>query len=102
MTAAGEEPDRALYETVTVLVCSAPLALDETRLLSAFRMLDAADRLMGIMGEHDDAFLRRARADYAAHRMLAMTDQAAFTDWMSRYVAEFAAQALRRTRAEGV
>ncbi|MFI6901337.1 DUF6092 family protein [Nonomuraea sp. NPDC050394] len=102
MTAAGQERDCALYETVTLLVCSAPLALDETRLLSAYRMLDAADRLMGIMADHDDDFPRRARADFAAHRMLAMTDQAAFTDWMAGYVAGFAAQALRRTRAAGV
>ncbi|MFI6290838.1 DUF6092 family protein [Nonomuraea sp. NPDC050790] len=117
MTAADERLSRALHETVTVLVCSAPLAFDETRLLSAFRMLDAADRLMAIMTDHletavdgsgvagglgGDGFLARARADFADHRMLAMTDQAAFTDWLSRYVAEFCAQALRRTRAEGV
>ncbi|MFI6504739.1 DUF6092 family protein [Nonomuraea typhae] len=98
MNADGERPDHALYETVTVLVCSAPLAFDETRLLSAFRMLDAADRLMRIMP--DDDFLRWARADFAAHRTLAMTDQTAFTTWLSGYVSAFATQALRRTDSQ--
>jgi hypothetical protein len=102
VNAADERLSRVLHETVTVLVCSAPLAFDETRLLSAYRMLDAADRLMRVMADDDDGFLLRAQADFAAHRALAMTDQAAFTAWLSRYVSEFAAQALRRTRAEGM
>ncbi|WUI02621.1 DUF6092 family protein [Spirillospora sp. NBC_00431] len=87
-----------LFGLATHMVSSAPLAFDETPVLGAFRLLDAANRLMALADA--DEFLAEAHADYLAHMSLAMTDQAAFRQWMSDYVARFAREALRRTMEE--
>ncbi|WP_232665187.1 DUF6092 family protein [Pseudonocardia sp. TRM90224] len=90
--------DERLFEVITHLVASAPTSLEETPSLAAFRMVDAAHRLMAIV-EGDDAFLAEARADYLDHFNLVMTDQVAFDAWLGEYVRTFTGEALRRTRS---
>ncbi|MEJ3651939.1 DUF6092 family protein [Actinomycetes bacterium KLBMP 9759] len=93
-----DERDEQLFAVITHLVASAPTSLEETPSLAAFRMVDAAHRLMGLV-EGDDPFLDAARADYLDHLDLVMTDQAAFDAWLGEYVRTFTAEALRRARA---
>ena len=92
-----------LFEIIVHLVSSAPTSLEETPSLAAFRMVDAAHRLMTLVEQNDavadDEFLRAAREDYLAHFNLVMTDQAEFDAWLGEYVRTFAREALRRVRA---
>ncbi|MGW6456909.1 DUF6092 family protein [Streptomyces sp. NPDC055078] len=93
-------PDQKLFEIITHLVCSAPASLDETPVLAAFRMVDAANRLMELAETSDafrqDEFLSAAKADYLAHLNLVMTDQAAFEAWLGENVRSFSLEARRR------
>lgn len=89
-----------MFEVITHLVSSAPTSLEETPTLAAFRMVDAANRLMALAGQsdafQDDEFLRTARAEYLAHFNLIMTDPDAFEAWLAEYVRTFTSEALRR------
>ena len=97
------ELDQQLFQVVTHLVSSAPVSLDETPILAAFRMVDGAARLMAMAEASDsfadDPFLTAARADYLAHFNLVMTDQVAFEVWLAGFVRGFTREALRRTTA---
>lgn len=99
----SDDLNERLFEIVTHLVSSAPTSLEETPSLAAFRMVDAAHRLMVLIEQNDavadDEFFREARADYAAHFNLVMTDQAAFDAWLGEYVRSFTREALRRAGA---
>ncbi|WP_409492172.1 DUF6092 family protein [Amycolatopsis sp. cmx-11-12] len=86
---------RELFTTITQLVTSAPVSLDETPILAAYRMVDAAGRLMALCAP-DDEFLRAAHADLSAHATLVLTDQAAFRDWLDEFVRLFTREALNR------
>ncbi len=92
--------DREMFKVITHLVSSAPVSLDETPILAAFRMVDGANRLMALAEESDafaeDDFLTAARQDYLAHFNLVMTDQVAFEAWLMDYVRSFTTEALRR------
>ncbi|MFF0448900.1 DUF6092 family protein [Streptomyces sp. NPDC004609] len=94
--------DQKLFEIITHLVCSAPVSLEETPVLGAFRMVDAASRLMELAEKDEafgrDEFLSRARADLLAHVNLAMTDQPAFEAWLAENVESFTREARRRAR----
>lgn len=88
-----------LFEIVTHLVCSAPTSLAETPSLAAFRLVDAAHRLMRLAELADDEFLRQAAAEFGEHATLVMTDQPAFDAWLAEYARGFTREALRRARA---
>lgn len=92
------DESRDLFAVITHLVTSAPTSLDETPALAAFRMLDAAGRLMALVAPDDD-FLRSAHAEFTEHATLVMTDQAAFLQWLDEYVRRFTREALSRTAA---
>jgi hypothetical protein len=96
--------DREMFKVITHLVSSAPVSLDETPILAAFRMVDGANRLMALAEESDafaeDEFLVAARQDYLAHFNLVMTDQVAFEAWLMEYVRGFTKEALRRVTTE--
>lgn len=98
--------ERELFNVITHLVCSAPVSLDETRVLGALRLVDAAYRLMQLAAASTafaaDPFLDEARADYDAHVTLALTDQAAFVAWLGRFVERFTVEELARVRAAHV
>jgi len=97
--------DRELFTVITHLVSSAPVSLEETPILAAFRMVDGAHRLMDLAAGSDafadDEFLTWARQEYLDHFNLVMTDQVAFEEWLTGYVQAFTREALRRVRAEG-
>ncbi|MEV6908684.1 DUF6092 family protein [Amycolatopsis sp. NPDC051071] len=92
------EESRELFAVITHLVTSAPTSLDETPILAAFRMVDAAGKLMAL-GAPDDEFLRAAHADFTDHATLVLTDQAAFREWLDEYVRHFTRETLNRTAA---
>jgi hypothetical protein len=96
--------DREMFKVITHLVSSAPVSLDETPILAAFRMVDGANRLMALAEQSDafaeDEFLVAARQDYLAHFNLVMTDQVAFEAWLMEYVRGFTKEALRRVTTE--
>ncbi|WP_028924712.1 DUF6092 family protein [Pseudonocardia acaciae] len=89
-----ENLDRELFKIITYLVNSAPLSLEETPQLSAFRLADAANRLMALVD--DDEFLRAAGDDFRAHFNLVMTDQPAFEAWLADNAGRFTLETRRR------
>ena len=95
--------NQELFKVVTHLVSSAPVSLDETPILAAFRMVDGANRLIALAQSSDafaaDEFLAAMREDYLAHFALVMTDQVAFEAWLDGYVRRFTKEAFRRTTA---
>lgn len=99
----SDQLDQRVFEIITHLVSSAPTSLQETPSLAAFRMVDAAHRLMTLVADDDafsdDEFLQSARAEYAAHFNLVMTDQDQFDSWLAEYVQSFTREALRRANA---
>jgi hypothetical protein len=99
----ADDHDQQLFNVITHLVCSAPVSLDETRVLGAMRLVDAANRLMRLTAGSTvfaaDPFLDDARADYDAHVNLGMTDQTAFTAWLGRFTERFTVEQLARVRA---
>lgn len=99
----SKDLDQEIFAIITHLVCSAPTSLQETPSLAAFRMVDAAHRLMALMDENDalssDEFLQTARAEYAANHALVMTDPDRFDTWLAEYVKSFTGEALRRANA---
>lgn len=90
----SEDMDQKLFEVVTYLVTSAPTAYDETPALASFRMADAANRLLALMG--DDEFVNHAREEFQAHLNEVMTNQPAFREWLTEYVKTFTKEAVRR------
>lgn len=95
--------EQDLYDIVVYLVNSAPTSLGETPSLAAFRMVDAANRLLSVLQQVSDpedteqaTFLATARADYEAHYNLVMTDQDAFQRWLPDFVRLCTEEAMRR------
>jgi hypothetical protein len=99
----AEDHNQELFDVITHLVCSAPVSLDESRVLGAMRLVDAANRLMRLVAGSavfaDDPFLDEARADYDAHVSLGLTDRGAFTAWLGRFVERFTVEELARVGA---
>lgn len=96
--------EQRLFELCAYLTNSAALSLAETPSLAAFRMVDAAHRMVDLVQELDpDAgdFYREAAAEYAAHYNLVMQDQEAFDRWLPSFGAMFTTEAVRRARGAG-
>jgi hypothetical protein len=90
-----------LFDIVLYLVNSAPTSLGETPSLAAFRMMDAADRLLAVLQRtatdpEQRTFLDEARADYDSHYNLVMTDQDAFKRWLPDFVRRCTEEGMRR------
>lgn len=90
-----------LFDVVVYLVNSAPTSLGETPSLAAFRMVDAAHRLLTILERSTSdpdqlEFLAAAKSDYEAHFNLVMTDQQAFQEWLPEFVRRCTQEAMRR------
>lgn len=93
--------NQELFKIITHLVNSASTSLGETPSLGAFRMVDAAHRLIALTeGSNalESEFLREAQEEYEAHSNFVMTDQPAFDAWLSEYAGLFTEEALRRAR----
>ena len=89
-----------LFTVIAHLTSSALTCIEEPPVLAAFRMVDAANRLIQLAGQEvpsdADTFLGAAHADYLEHMNLAMTDQPAFEEWLADYGRSFAHEARRR------
>jgi hypothetical protein len=98
----ADEPltnQQALFDVVVYLVNSASTSLGETPSLAAFRMLDAASRILALIepgNEDEAAFLDAMRSDYDQHFNLVMTDQEAFQRWLPDHVRICTREAMRR------
>lgn len=98
-----EDHNQELFHAITHLVCSAPVSLDESRILGAMRLVDGAHRLMVLAGSQDafrdDRFLVEARVDYEEHVALGLSDPTAFTKWLDSLVARFVTEELTRAHS---
>ncbi|WP_235734400.1 DUF6092 family protein [Nocardioides alcanivorans] len=98
-----EKINDEILRVATHLVMSSALSLHETPTHAAFRMVDAANRLVllisGSMDGDDEGFLATARHAFDTHFGLAMTDQQAFADWLDEHSRAFAENTMRRTVA---
>jgi len=97
------EIDRELFKIIAYLTAAAANAFDETLALGAFRMTDAANRLMTLIEESeelaDDEFMRAARKTFRETSNLVMTDEKEFRIRLERAAREITAESLRRMRA---
>ena len=97
----SDELNDEILKVATHLVMSSALSLNETPTHAAFRMVDAANRLLllinGTMGEVDEKFMAGARESFDSHFGLAMTDQPAFAEWLDDISRAFAENTMRRT-----
>ena len=89
--------DQDVFAVATYLAACAPLTYEESNSLNAFRLIDAASRLMRLT---DDEFLHARHAEFEANSNLVMADEDAFRAWLSDYARTFTAEALRRNRQE--
>lgn len=87
--------DHDLFEIVTYLATAAPLTYNESTTNNAFRLVDAASRLMR---HTDDEFLRERLAALQENTNLVGSDQDAFRVWLGENSRVFTAEALRRSR----
>lgn len=90
--------DDDLFPVITFLVTCALLSLEETPVMGAFRMVDAAHRLIAVLEQRGEAdeFLASADLDYLENFPLVMTDQDGFVDWLENYARTFAQAAVTR------
>jgi hypothetical protein len=75
-----------LYEVLAFLVSSAHLCVVEPRFYGTFRLIDAACRLIGFALEggqlEDDQFLREFKEDADKRKLLIMTDEQAYFQFL--------------------
>ena len=98
----GEED---LYELLSFLVSSAHLNVGEPRLYGSFRRIDAACRLIGFAlesgGLEDDRFLRELKADADQRKLLMMTDEEGYLQFLEDVTRDVAREMKGRAAAEG-
>jgi len=92
-----------LYEVLSFLVSSAHLCIHEPRLYGTFRLIDAACRLIGFSLEsgqlEDDAFLREFKEDADERKLLLMTDEKAYFEFLEDATRKMAREMKRRATA---
>lgn len=92
-----------LYELLSFLVSSAHLLVNEPEHYGSFRLIDAACRLVGFALEsgrlEDDQFLREFKEDADGRKLLLMTDQEAFLQYLEDATRNVAREMKRRADA---
>jgi hypothetical protein len=100
--AASEED---LYELLSFLVSSAHLNVGEPRLYCSFRLIDAACRLIGFALEsgrlEDDGFLREFKDDADRKKLLMMTDEERYLQFLEDATRNVAREMKSRATARG-
>jgi len=90
-----------LHEVLSFLVSSAHLCVVEPRLYGTFRLTDAACRLIGFALEsgqlEDDRFLREFKEDADKRKLLIMTDEEAYFEFLEDATRKMAREMKRRT-----
>jgi hypothetical protein len=89
-----------LYELLSFLVSSAHLLVNEPEHYGSFRLIDAACRLIAFAldggGLEDDSFLRAFKEDADRRKLLLMTDQAGFLQFLEDATRDMAREMKRR------
>ena len=92
-----------LYELLSFLVSSAHLLVNEPEHYGSFRLIDAACRLIGFALEsgrlEDDQFLREFKEDADQKKLLLMTDQEGFLQYLEDATRDVAKEMKRRADA---
>jgi hypothetical protein len=92
-----------LYEVLSFLVSSAHLCVHEPKLYGTFRLIDAACRLIGFsLGSgqlEDDAFLRQFKEDADERKLLLMTDEEGYFEFLEDATRKMAREMKRRATA---
>ena len=89
-----------LYEVLSFLVSSAHLCVVEPRFYGTFRLIDAVCRLIGFALEggqlEDDQFLREFKEDADKRKLLIMTDEQAYFQFLEDATRKMAKEMKRR------
>ena len=92
-----------LYELLSFLVSSAHLLENEPEHYGSFRLIDAACRLVGFALKsgrlEDDGFLREFKEDADRGKLLMMTDEAGFLQFLEDATRKVAREMKRRATA---
>ena len=92
--------EEELYELLSFLVSSAHLLVNEPENYGSFRLIDAACRLVGFALEggclEDDQFLREFKEDADQKKLLLLTDQEAFLQYLEDATRNVAMEMKRR------
>ena len=92
-----------LYEALSFLVSSAHLCVTEPTLYGTFRLVDAASRLIGLAlesgGLADDQFLREFKEDADRRKLLMMTDEEGYFQFLEDATRSMAKEMKRRAGA---
>jgi len=95
--------EEELYELLSFLVSSAHLLVNEPENYGSFRLIDAACRLVGFALEggrlEDDQFLREFKEYADQKKLLLMTDQEAFLQYLEDATRDVAREMKRRADA---
>jgi hypothetical protein len=89
-----------LYEALSFLVTSAHLCVTEPRTYGTFRLIDAACRLIGLALESgglvDDQFLREFKEGADKGKLLMMTDEEGYFEFLEDATRKMAQEMKRR------
>jgi hypothetical protein len=93
-----------LYELLAFLVSSAYLCINEPKLYGTFRLIDAACRLLEFSLEggqlEDDQFLQRFKENLDERKLLLMTDEKAYFEFLEDATRQTAKE-MKRRAAQG-
>lgn len=93
-----------VYELLAFLVSSAQLLVDEPRLYGPFRLIDAGSRLLGLVlerGGTESEFLSSFKRHLDASKMLAISDEKAFVEFLNDSSRRLARELRRRASPDG-
>jgi hypothetical protein len=97
--------EEELYELLSFLVSSAHLLVNEPEHYGSFRLIDAACRLIGFALEsgrlEDDQFLNAFKENADQKKLLLMTDEAGFLQFLEDATRDVAKEMKRRTDVGG-
>jgi hypothetical protein len=92
-----------LYEVLSFLVSSAHLCVTEPRFYGTFRLIDAACRLIGLALEsgqlEDNQFLREFKEDADKRKLLLVTDEEGYFQFLEDATRKMAKEMKRRASA---
>jgi hypothetical protein len=93
-----------LYEMLAFLFSSAHLLVDEPHLYGTIRLLDAASRLLGFALDgtqlQDDQFLRELKEDLDRRKLLLLTEEEAYCQYLAELTLTVARQMKRRASGQ--
>jgi len=97
--------EEELYELLSFLVSSAHLLVNEPEHYGSFRLIDAACRLIGFALEsgrlEDEKFLREFKEDADRRKLLMMTDEEGFLQFLEDATRDVAKEMKRQATAQG-